>query len=119
MEGCIFCEITEGRKKADVVYRNKNFIAFKDINPKAPVHILIVPRKHIVSVNHLEEGDKDLVGEMFLTAQEVAGKVGVKDDGYKLVFNVGRGGGQMIDHLHLHLLGGWKSDKNRHVPGIP
>ncbi len=118
-EDCIFCQIIDGKREADMVYQDETFVAFRDINPKAPVHILIIPRKHIASINHITEGDKDLMGEMFLVAQKVAQKVGVREKGYKLVFNVGRGGGQIIDHLHLHLLGGWENSGERDVPGLP
>lgn len=118
-EECIFCKIAEGEMEADIVYRDESFVAFSDINPKAPIHILIIPRKHIASVNHIIEKDKELIGELFLVAQKVAQKMGIKEKGYKLVFNVGRGGGQIIDHLHLHLLGGWDSSKQRDIPGMP
>jgi len=104
--------------EADVVYRDELFLAFRDINPKAPIHILIIPKKHIASVNHITEEDEELVGKMFLVAQKVAQKAGIKEKGYKLVFNVGRGGGQIIDHLHLHLLGGWGNPEQRGVPGM-
>jgi histidine triad (HIT) family protein len=118
-EDCIFCQIVEGKMEADIVYQDETFVAFRDINPKAPVHILIVPRKHIVSINNITEENKGLMGEMFLVAQKVAQEMGVREKGYKLVFNVGRGGGQVIDHLHLHLLGGWGSPGERDVPGLP
>ena len=106
---CLFCKIANKEAPAEMVYEDGLFAAFKDINPKAPVHILIVPKKHIVSVNDLGEADKPMLGELFLAAKKIAKERGVMDKGYKLVFNVGRGGGQIIDHLHLHLLGGWKS----------
>ncbi|MBD3208118.1 MAG: HIT domain-containing protein [Candidatus Nealsonbacteria bacterium] len=110
MADCIFCKIVGGEQKADIVYEGDDFIAFKDINPKAPVHVLIIPKKHIASVNHLQENDQSLAGRLVLAAPRVAEKMGVKEEGYKLVFNVGRGGGQVIDHLHLHLLGGWERE---------
>lgn len=93
---------------ADIVYEDDKFLALKDIKPKAPRHLLIVPRKHIPSVDHLELQDKELIGELFLAAQKIAREQGVAQTGYRLVFNVGRGGGQIVDHLHLHLLGGWE-----------
>jgi histidine triad (HIT) family protein len=89
---------------SDIVYENDNIVAFKDIHPKAPFHILIVPKKHIESVIKLEDIDKELIGELILTAKKIAKDCNLK--GYKLVINVGREGGQIIDHLHLHLLGG-------------
>ena len=116
---CIFCEIIKGKVPAEVIYQDEGFIVFKDINPKAPIHILIIPKKHIVSINHLENEDKILIGELFLIAKKIATEIGLKDKGYKLVFNVGSGGGQIIDHLHLHLLGGWKSSEERDIPGMP
>lgn len=89
---------------SEIIYEDKKIIAFKDIKPKAPVHILIIPKKHIPSVNHLEETDKELIGELFLIAQKIAKEKELK--GYRLMINVGRAGGQIIDHLHLHLLSG-------------
>lgn len=108
---CLFCKIINKETPAEIVYEDERVMAFKDIYPKAPIHILIVPRKHIISINHLEKIDEKMIGELFLTAKKIAKKQGVMDKGYKLVFNVGRGGGQLINHLHLHLLGGWKNKK--------
>lgn len=102
---CIFCKIVEKKQPAEIVYENDTVLAFFDINPKAPVHVLIVPKKHIESVRHIEEGDRELLCDMFFTANDIA-KIQKIDAGYKLVFNVGRRGGQIIDHMHLHLLGG-------------
>lgn len=119
MENCIFCKIARREVPSEIIYSDKEFIAFKDINPKAPVHILIIPKKHIISINHLEPIDKRLIGELFLIVKKIAKKIGLKEKGYKLVFNVGRGGGQVIDHLHLHLLGGWKTQKERDIPSMP
>ena len=101
---CIFCKIANKEVAGEIIYENDKVVAFKDIYPKAAFHILIVPKKHIESVDKLEENDKELVGEMALAAKNIA-----KDNnviGYKLVINVGRDGGQIVDHLHLHLLGG-------------
>jgi len=105
---CIFCQIAQHQAPAEIVYENERVIVFKDIRPSAPVHLLIVPKKHIDSVNHLTKEDKDLIAEMILIGQKVAKEQGVAEKGYKLIFNVGRGGGQLIDHLHLHLMAGWK-----------
>ncbi len=104
MEECIFCKIIKGEIPSEKVFEGNNIIAFNDINPKAKVHILIVPKKHIESIKHLEEADKNLMGEIIFTAKKIAGEKGLA--GYKLVFNVGREGGQLVDHLHLHLLSG-------------
>lgn len=92
----------------DVVYEDEKFLGFKDIEPKAALHILVIPKKHILSVDHLESGDKELMGELILTAQKIAKEQKISDTGYRLVFNIGKDAGQTIDHLHLHLLGGEK-----------
>lgn len=101
---CIFCKIANKEKSADIVYENDKVIAFRDINPKVPIHFLIVPKKHIPSVDHLEAQDKTLMGELVLVAQKMAREKNL--EGYKLLINVGKAGGQVIDHLHLHLLSG-------------
>jgi histidine triad (HIT) family protein len=106
-EDCTFCKIIRGEKSADFLYQDDSLVVFKDIRPHAPVHLLIVPRKHIRGVNDLTEQDKDVVLNMILKAKEMAKKESIADSGYRLVFNVERGGGQYIFHLHLHLLGGW------------
>lgn len=101
---CLFCKVANKKVPSNTVYEDDEIVAFKDVNPMAPVHFLIIPRKHIPSVNHLEIEDKALMGELILVAQRIARKKKLK--GYKLVINVGREGGQVIDHLHLHLLSG-------------
>lgn len=101
---CLFCKIANKEVSAEIVYENDNFSAFKDINPQAPIHILIVPKKHIQSVDHVEIEDRVLMGELILVAQKIAKEKNLK--GYKLQINVGRPAGQIIDHLHLHLLSG-------------
>ncbi len=103
---CLFCQIANHQQKADIVYENEELIVFKDINPKTLVHLLIVPKKHIKSINELIEKDKDLVSQMIFLAKDLAQRQGIAENGYRLTFNVGRGGGQLIDHLHLHLMGG-------------
>jgi histidine triad (HIT) family protein len=99
---CVFCKITNRETPAEIVYEDERIIAFKDIHPKAPVHLLIIPKKHIPSVDHLELEDKELMGELILVAQKIARAKKLK--GYRLQINVGRPAGQIIDHLHLHLL---------------
>jgi histidine triad (HIT) family protein len=106
-EKCLFCQIVSGEKPASFVYENENLVAFHDINPEAPVHILIVPRKHIRSVNDLTEEDRAIVADMFYVGRDLAKKMGT-EGGYKLLLNVERGGGQIISHVHLHLIGGWQ-----------
>ncbi|ACL03780.1 histidine triad (HIT) protein [Desulfatibacillum aliphaticivorans] len=107
-QDCIFCKIVAKESPADIVYENDKLVVFKDINPEAPVHLLVVPKKHIRSVNDIEPEDQTLVGEMVAAAKLVAAQEGINESGYNLLFNVERGGGQIIFHLHLHLLGGWK-----------
>jgi len=108
MDGdCIFCQIIRGEKPADFLYRGASVVVFKDIHPHAPVHLLVVPRRHIRSLNDVTEGDRDIISEMILVAKEMAREQSVSDSGYKLLFNVERGGGQVIPHVHLHLIGGW------------
>ena len=102
---CLFCKIASGEVASETLYEDERTRAFRDIHPKAPVHILIVPKKHITSVADLAPDDAALVGELVLAAKSLAEREGLP--GYKLVVNVGRDGGQVIDHLHLHLLGGW------------
>ena len=101
---CIFCKIIKGDVPATKVFENDLILAFNDISPKVKVHVLIVPKKHIESVKNLEESDKDLMGELLVVTKKIA--EGKNLVGYKLVINVGREGGQMVDHLHLHLLSG-------------
>lgn len=105
---CLFCKIVNKEVPAKITYEDSNFIVFKDIEPKAALHFLIVPKIHIPSVNHLELKDKTLIGELFLVAQKIAREKEVDKTGYRLIFNVGKDAGQTIDHLHLHLMGGGK-----------
>ncbi len=105
---CLFCKIANHQQEAEIVFENKELIVFKDVNPKAPIHLLIVPKKHISSINELSDQDQGLISQMIFTAKQLAEEKGIAQKGYRLVFNVGREGGQLIDHLHLHLLGGAK-----------
>lgn len=105
---CIFCKIVNGEIPTDFLYNDDDIVVFKDIKPHAPVHLLIVPRKHIRSVNDITEADKNIVSEMFAVAKAMAKKMSISESGYKLLFNVEKGGGQVIFHLHMHLMGGWK-----------
>jgi histidine triad (HIT) family protein len=104
---CVFCKIIRGESPADFVYKGEEIVVFKDIRPEAPIHLLVVPRRHIPTVNDLTEEDRLLVGEMFLKARAIAQRLGIAERGYRLILNVERGGGQIIFHLHMHLLGGW------------
>lgn len=103
---CIFCKIANKEISAEIVYTDEKIIAFKDIKPVAPIHLLIIPRKHIPSFNYLALEDKELIGELFLAAQKLAKAKGVAQTGYRLIFNIGKDAGQTVDHLHLHLIGG-------------
>lgn len=102
---CIFCKIARDEKPEMVYFEDRDVIAFDDIHPKAPVHILVVPKEHIQSIARLGTNHSDVVVKLIYTAKHIATEKGL--EGYKLLFNVGRAGGQVIDHLHLHLLGGW------------
>jgi len=106
-EKCTFCKIIKGEQSAEFLYQDESLVVFKDIRPHAPVHLLIVPREHIRSLNDLREKDKNIISEMIVRAKEMAKELSIDQSGYRLLFNVERGGGQVIFHLHLHLLGGW------------
>lgn len=106
MEDCIFCKIIKRAVPADVVYEDEEIIAFKDIQPAAPIHILIIPKKHIPSLVQLEKEDEQLVGKIYTVINEVAHLVGVKEKGYRVIVNCGKDGGQEVQHLHFHLLAG-------------
>lgn len=103
---CLFCKIIKKELPAEIVYEDKDVIVFKDINPKAPIHFLILPKKHIDSLIHLKNKDIYLAGKLILVSKKIAKTFNLTQKGYKLVFNVGPGGGQMIDHIHLHFLSG-------------
>lgn len=102
----IFAKIIAGEIPADKVYEDDQAIAFRDINPQAPVHILVIPRKPLVSVASANEGDRALLGHLLLVAAGIARDLGLEEDGYRLVTNIGDHGGQSVPHLHVHLLGG-------------
>ena len=105
-KGCIFCQIANGQTGTEILYQTETLVVFKDINPHAPVHLLFVPKKHIRSVNDLTGADQEILSELIMVAKEMALEHGVARSGYKLLFNVEKGGGQVVFHLHLHLLGG-------------
>jgi histidine triad (HIT) family protein len=106
MSDCLFCKIVSGEIQGNVVFEDDNLIAFRDINPQAATHVLIVPRRHIASLNELGPGDDDLVGEMVRRAAAIAREEGHADRGYRTVFNCNADAGQTVFHIHLHLLGG-------------
>lgn len=105
-DNCLFCRMSRGDVPVDKVFEDDQLFAIKDINPRAPVHVMVIPRQHIPSAGHLTDAESPLLSRLFLTANEVARRQGVSESGYRLVFNVGDDGGQTIYHLHLHLLGG-------------
>ena len=103
---CIFCRIISGDIPSDILYQDEQVVAFRDINPKAPVHLLLVPREHIESVAELSEDEASIMGHLVAVANRLAREAGISDKGYRLVVNSGPEGGQEVPHLHLHLLGG-------------
>ncbi len=103
---CIFCKIIDRELDAEIVYEDDHAVAFKDINPAAPVHILIVPRKHIPTLLDLEKEDESLIGHLHTVANKVAGNLNLEKKGFRVVINCGADAGQIVFHLHLHLLGG-------------
>jgi histidine triad (HIT) family protein len=105
---CLFCKIANGETDTQFLFENDHVVVFRDINPHAPVHLLIVPKRHIRSINDLEATDDKILAEVIMVAKDMAAKQGVAESGYKLLYNVEKGGGQVIFHLHLHLLGGRK-----------
>jgi len=105
---CIFCKIVEGAIPSKKVFENEHVLAFHDIAPSAPVHALVIPKKHIASMNDVGEGDWPLMGEVLKAAQHIAKDAGISEDGYRLINNCGSNGGQVVYHLHFHVLGGEK-----------
>ena len=103
---CIFCDITAGKIPSDIIYQDEEVIAFRDINPQSPVHLLIIPKKHLTSLVQLTEREKTLMGHMVTVANQLAKDEGIAESGYRLVINCGLQGGQLVPHLHLHVLGG-------------
>ncbi len=106
MTACLFCDIAAGKRKANLVYENDDVCAFRDISPQAPTHVLVIPRKHIATLNDLQEADADLMGKLMLAAKEVAAAEGLSAKGYRVVVNCNRDAGQTVFHIHLHVLGG-------------
>ena len=103
---CVFCKILAGEIPSDILYQDEEVIAFRDINPIAPTHLLIVSKKHIPSLLHLTDAEAPLIGHMTKIANQLAREHGVAESGYRLVINCGKEGGQLVPHLHMHLLGG-------------
>lgn len=106
MEDCLFCKIVKGEVLSTKVYEDEEILAFKDINPAAPIHILVIPKKHITSLAHLKKEDEALVGRIYGVINQIAEKQGFKENGYRVIVNCGKDGGQEVMHLHFHLLAG-------------
>ena len=106
MTDCLFCRIAAGEIAAELVFKNDAVVAFRDINPQAPTHILIIPRRHIATINDIGENDREVLGEMYLVAAQLARQEGFAEDGYRVTMNCNEGAGQTVFHIHLHLLGG-------------
>jgi histidine triad (HIT) family protein len=105
-DDCIFCKIVAGELPSDRLYQDAEVTAFRDIHPLGPIHVLIVPNKHISGVSEVERGDEQLVGRLFTLARELADQEGIQESGYRLIVNNGPDGGQVVPHLHIHLIGG-------------
>lgn len=108
---CVFCNIVKKSLHSNILYENNEMVVIKDIMPKAPVHLLVISKEHIMSLNNIEEKHKGLLADMIFLAKNMAEQFKVASSGYKLQFNVGRDGGQVVPHLHLHLLGGKPLDE--------
>jgi len=106
MSDCIFCKIISGEIDSDKLYDDEDLVAFNDISPQAPTHILIVPKKHIPTILDLEDADRSLVGKVYLVAKQLARERGLDESGYRVVVNCLEGAGQAVFHIHFHLLGG-------------
>ena len=106
MSDCLFCKIRDGVISGDIVFEDEDVLAFNDVNPQAPVHVLIIPKKHIPTVNDLSTGDEAIMGKLFSAAKTIASQQGLSDDGYRLVVNCNERAGQSVFHIHMHLLAG-------------
>ena len=105
-QDCLFCKILNGDIPADIIYESDSAIAFRDISPQAPTHVLVIPRKHVATINDLNEEDQEIIGSLFLAAKDIARAEGLSDEGYRAVMNCNEGAGQSVFHIHLHVLGG-------------
>ena len=105
-EECIFCKIIKREIPSDIVYEDDDVIAFRDINPVAPVHVLVIPKKHISSLIELKEEDQKIIGQIYTTINKIAENEGIKENGFRVIANCGKDGGQVVGHIHFHLLGG-------------
>ena len=103
---CLFCKIVAGEIPAEVIYESDTAVAFRDINPQAPTHVLVIPRKHIATINHIDHEDQAIVGSLYTAAKEIAASEGIAEHGYRAVMNCNEAAGQTVFHIHLHVLGG-------------
>jgi histidine triad (HIT) family protein len=106
MEDCLFCKIVSKDIPAELIFEDFRIVAFNDINPQAPIHILIIPKEHFASLNDIPEEKKDLLGHILLRARQIAQNIGIQENGYRIVLNTARDSGQEVFHIHFHLLGG-------------
>ena len=106
MRDCLFCKISAGEIPADIVFQDDDVLAFRDLNPQAPTHFLVIPKKHISIINDIQDQDAELIGKMYLAAKQVAKDEGIDESGYRTVMNCNAGAGQTVFHIHLHVLGG-------------
>ena len=109
-DNCLFCKILNGEIPAEIIYESDTSIAFRDINAKAPTHVLVIPRKHISTINDIEVHDEAVIGSLYTAAREIAAQEGIAEDGYRTVMNCNESAGQMVFHIHLHVLGGRRMD---------
>ena len=105
-QDCIFCQVVAGGIPADIIYSDERAVAFRDINPQAPVHALVIPREHVASLDDAAGGDEGTLGHLLRVAARIAGEQGLSESGYRTVINTGAGAGQSVFHLHLHVIGG-------------
>ncbi|NLW41391.1 MAG: histidine triad nucleotide-binding protein [Tissierellia bacterium] len=108
MSDCIFCKIINRELPSEIVYEDDEILAFKDVNPQSPVHILVIPKEHIESLNHINSSHSNLIGNIFVTIRNIAEELGIDKEGYRVVNNCGENGGQTVSHIHFHILGGRK-----------
>ncbi len=108
MENCVFCKIIKKEIPAEIVYEDEEIMAFKDINPAAPVHILVIPKKHIEKLTDITTEDEMLIGKIYTAINKIAEKIGVSQNGFRVIANCGENGGQVVKHIHFHILGGKK-----------
>ena len=106
MSDCLFCKMVAGEIQPDVVFEDDEVLAFRDVNPQAPVHVLVIPRSHIATTNDLDADNAHLLGKLYLAAKKIAANEGIAESGYRTVINCNAGAGQSVYHIHLHLLGG-------------